>query len=499
MMRRSIALRLMAFFAAALLLFALIIAVVFRGLFTTAVLNNKKAEMLARASALADTLSSQMNSASPGGRGIGGPGGSGYGAAVRLVTQSFDNVWVLDEHLEVLSAGRMMGSRLSYDSLPPDAERLVREVFEGGKPFSYGFSEMMGYPALTLGVPITQGSRVAGALLIHDAIAGMDEATAQGQRLLLYAGAGAMALSALLAMALSLNFTRPIRRMRTVASQLAQGDYSARTGISRRDEFGQLAQSIDCLSLRLQEAQAASEQAEQQRRDFLAKVSHELRTPVTVLRGSLEALRDGVVREPGMVRAYHEQMLSETQGLQRLVNDLMELARLQNTDFPIERTDIALDEVFKDALRSARQLAQEKNITITERLPAQAVPYSGDYARLRQMLLIVLDNAVKFSPKNSTIYAIMDTAGLSITDEGPGIAPEDLPHLFERFRQSPAAAGKGGSGLGLAIAKQIALRHDIGIALNSAPGKGTTVRFAWGVAPQAAHSTQVNQQHGKRV
>jgi signal transduction histidine kinase len=480
MMKRSIALRLMAFFAAALLLYALVSAVVFRGLFTKAVLNNKKAEMLARANALAGTLRSQMNStAQGGGRGMGGPGG-GYGAAVRLVTQSFDNVWVLDEHLEVLSAGRMMGSRLSYDSLPPDAERLVREVFEGGQPFSSGFSELLGYPTLTLGVPITQGSRVAGALLIHDAVAGMDEAAAQGQKLLLYAGAGAMALSALLAMALSLNFTRPIRRMKTVAGQLAQGDYSARTGISRKDEFGQLAQSIDCLSLRLQEAQTASEQAEQQRRDFLAKISHELRTPVTVLRGSLEALRDGVVNEPGMMRSYHEQMLKETEGLQRLVNDLMELTRLQNTDFPIERTSIALDEVFRDALRSAGQLAQAKNIAITERLPAQAVPFMGDYARLRQMLLIVLDNAVKFSPENSTIYAIMDTGSLAITDEGPGIAPEDLPGLFERFHQSLSSAGKGGSGLGLAIAKQIALRHDIGIALDSEQGKGTTVRFTWG-------------------
>lgn len=476
-MRNRIAWRLMAFFAAALLLFALVSGMLFGSLFHGAVVENKKAEMLSRAGSLAQSLSSQLGGNAPGGRGMGGPGG-GYGAAVRLLTQSLQDVWVLDENLQVLSSGRMMGKTLAYDSLPPDAERLVREVFDGKQPFSEGFSDMVGYPTLTVGVPILQDGRVAGALLIHDAVSGISQAAAQGQKILLYAGAAALLLAIPLAALLSIGFTRPIRRMETVARRLADGDYQARTGLHQKDEIGELAQSIDSLSVRLQEARDADERQEQQRRDFLASVAHELRTPVTVLRGSLEALVDGVVAEPDKVAGYHRQMLGETHALQRLVNDLMELARLQNADFPIERAPLMLDEVLRDALRSAERLAQNKSIAISRPESLPAMPIYGDYARLKQMLLIVLDNAVKFSPKGSRVTVLMDKGHIRISDQGPGISAEDLPHVFDRFHKSNNAENRQGSGLGLAIARQIALRHGMGITLSSEPGVGTTVTFS---------------------
>ncbi|NCB36188.1 MAG: sensor histidine kinase, partial [Clostridia bacterium] len=341
------------------------------------------------------------------------------------------------------------------------------------------FSELAGVPTLTVGTPVMQDGKVVGALLLNDAVSGIEDAIRKGQSILFYSAAAALLFSIALSMILSYTFTRPINRMKQTARQLSEGDYQAKTGLSQKDEIGDLARSIDALSSRLRKAREDRERQEQLRRDFLANVSHELRTPVTVLRGSLEALSDGVVSEPSMVTEYHRQMLKETKGLQRLVDDLMDLARLQNTDFPIENAPLVMQEVLADALRAADRLAQGKGIRVVRDIPEEPVSFTGDYARLKQMLLIALDNAVKFSPPGSALHAVMDDRSITIRDEGCGIPAAELPYVFDRFYKSRSEENRQGSGLGLAIAKGIADRHGIRVAVESGEGEGTTVRFTW--------------------
>ena len=143
MIKNRIALKLLVFFAAALLFFALVSSLMFRRLFTESIKESKQAEMLDRASYLSGMLSQALAGTRSGGAMMGGQGG-GYANFVRLLTQAEPNLWVLDENLEFLSSGRMMGMMLEYKDLPPDAEQLVRDVFRGGTSFSEGFSELAG-------------------------------------------------------------------------------------------------------------------------------------------------------------------------------------------------------------------------------------------------------------------------------------------------------------------------------------------------------------------
>ena len=214
--------------------------------------------------------------------------------------------------------------------------------------------------------------------------------------------------------------------------------------------------------------------------------THELRTPVTVLRGSLEALCDGVVSDGPKVAEYHREMLGEARHLERLVNDLLELSRLQNRDFAIEMAPINLLDPLQEARRSAARLGQSKSVYLEMQAPTP-LPFEGDYGRLRQMFLIVLDNAVKFSPPGGCVAIAADSEKIVISDQGCGIKEDQLPHIFDRFYRSRSAQNAGGTGLGLAIAAGIARRHGMEITADNLPEGGAvfTFRLAVPMAPES--------------
>ena len=194
------------------------------------------------------------------------------------------------------------------------------------------------------------------------------------------------------------------------------------------------------------------------------------------MRGSLEALVEEIVSDPETVKEYHKQMLSETLFLLRLVGDLLDLSKLQNTDFAIEKQELSMCYLLDDVVRSVTPLADKKKISINTKTDGNC-KMQGDYGRLRQMLMIVIDNAIKFSPENSNIEIEMKNRILTIKDYGVGIPQEELPNIFERFYKSRSELNKTGTGLGLAIAKQIADRHDIILTVKSEVGKGTEFVF----------------------
>ena len=179
--------------------------------------------------------------------------------------------------------------------------------------------------------------------------------------------------------------------------------------------------------------------------------------------------------EPEDVAEFHEQMYNESLFLQRLINDLLDLSRLQNTDFPIEKEPLDFCAVIQDAVRGSRRLGLEKEIEIHAQLDKEPYMLDGDYGRLRQMLMIFLHNSIKFSPARSSIEVVLEGTSLKLIDHGCGMKAEDVPHAFDRFYKARNEQNKSGSGLGLAIAKQIALRHNMELSLESELGKGTTI------------------------
>ena len=326
-------------------------------------------------------------------------------------------------------------------------------------------------------MPIITDGKIVGALLLHSPMEGMNGAITRGIKILLISLSVALVISLILSFLLAYSFTKPLKKMRGSAVRLADGDFSARTNVSQSDEIGELAAAIDILSEKLNFASMESQRLDALRRDFITNISHELRTPVTVIRGSLEALNDKVITDPQQVELYYEQMLGESIFLQRLVNDLLDLSRLQNTDFNIEMHDLSLCEILTDVVRSGQQIADQKNIKIKLIQDFVSCNAVGDYDRLRQMFMIMIDNAIKFSPENDTVTVVLKDNEVSISDHGNGIKQEDLPYIFNRFYKVDSESNKNGTGLGLAISRQIADRHNIQIQIESVINQGTTFTF----------------------
>jgi signal transduction histidine kinase len=360
---------------------------------------------------------------------------------------------------------------------------LVESAFGNEKGFSIADDEIYQTQTITVAVPIFGANReVVGALLLKAPVKGLKDIINDSLSLIIISCVVALAISFIIIIVFATELSIPITRMRMTALSLAGGDYNSKTGIKRTDEIGDLAKTIDVLSEKLLENEIQRKNLDQMRLDFFANISHELRTPITVLRAYTETLVDGVVKDDEKVNQYYERMLAECKSMERLVGDLMILSKMQNPDFVIEKEPVNLYQVFDDIIRSAGAIAEKKNIKVDIVRNQPVIMMLGDYDRLRQMFMVILDNAIKFSDENKTIHINIsneDKIRVSIKDEGIGMDKNDLDNIFEKFYKSNLRQNASGTGLGLAIAKQIAIKHEGHVDVSSELGVGSTFTFTF--------------------
>ena len=395
-------------------------------------------------------------------------------------------VWIVDAKTGNIVQGRNeKGQPFSYLKLPPNAEETIKKAISGETTTTENFNDYLNENSITVAVPIKNGQTIEGVVLLHSPVKYMSSALKSGIYTLIFSILVALILASISAVWLSISFTKPLNKIRDTTAELAKGNYEVTTQVKQSDEIGELAKSIDKLALQLDKSSKESERFEKMRQNFIANISHELRTPITVIRGSIEAICDGIISDPEQLKDYNEQILSDSIHLQRLVNDLIDLTKLQNTDFSIDKSTINLFEIINDAVRSMKQISTKKGVKINfsaeNAIEEDRYLFVGDYQRIRQMIIIVLDNAIKFSNENQKVDILLKKENkkyeLKICDNGRGIDPENIGEIFNRYYKSNTEENKNGMGLGLAIAKEIALRHNIEILVKSMPNIKTVFTF----------------------
>ncbi len=285
---------------------------------------------------------------------------------------------------------------------------------------------------------------------------------------LLIAGGAAALLAAAVAALLARRLTLPLRRLSEAAGELAAGRRPEPVPPEKTEELDRLATSFNEMSEQLGLARDAE-------RAILLSVSHDLRTPLTSIRGYAEGIEDGTV-EPRQAAAV---VGREAERLERLVGDLLALARLRQGVMEVRSEPVDLAAVAREAEERLRPRAAEAGVSV--RVEGSEAPATADHGRVLQVLTNLLDNAIRVSPRGGTVVLRAAPGQVEISDEGPGIPPDELPHAFERFRLR-ARAGRGspdGAGLGLAIVRELSEAMGGSAKVENLPAQGArfTIRL----------------------
>jgi two-component system sensor histidine kinase BaeS len=283
------------------------------------------------------------------------------------------------------------------------------------------------------------------------------------------------------AVAVSRPWTDDLQRMADTADRVAAGDFSARSGVARRDEIGDLAAALDAMAAQLAEADTERLRNDAARREFLAAIGHDLRTPLAALQAALEALRDGVAPDPDR---YLRSMEHDVVALHALVENLFLLSKIESGSLEIDPSPVDLTEIADEAIEVLRPVAARRGVGLRLDAEGRTIVAGGPEA-LSRVVRNLVDNAIRHAPDHSEVLVSVvngDTARVAVLDDGPGFAADFVEDAFKSFyRADPARAREtGGAGLGLAIAEGFVTA--MGGTIWAEPGPGGRVTFELPVA-----------------
>ena len=391
-------------------------------------------------------------------------------ATFQLSSQLETRIRILDAQGVVLVDSLQAGQGVDLSGEPLVAQALAGQ-YGGPSVAPDGISEM------EIAVPILVESRLAGVIYLSQPMRDIAAVMSDLRTRWLLATAIALGLSGVVGLLLSGAISQPLRRLTRAAGAVAEGELDQRVPVRTEDELGRLSRAFNEMTARLQTAR-------QMQIDFVANVSHELRTPLTAIKGLVETLRDGAVDDTDVRDRFLETVEEETDRLIRLVNDLLILSRADSEALNLQREWVDLGALAAATVDRLAPWASEQDITLATDVGPDVALVLVDPDRMEQVLVNLLDNAVKFSQPGGAVTVRVAEAARSVIqvqvrDEGIGIPAEALPHIGERFYRADRARSRaaGGSGLGLAIARALVEAHGGSLSVESEGGRGTVVTF----------------------
>jgi two-component system, OmpR family, sensor histidine kinase MprB len=341
----------------------------------------------------------------------------------------------------------------------PVSERTLR-VAAGTEDSFFEDAHVADTHLRMLTVPVGAGVAVQIARPLTE----VDDVLARLRLILLVGSLGGVVLAGGLGLLVARTALGPVRRLTEATETIAETrDLGERVPATGKDELARLGRSFNTMLGALDDSLRAQ-------RQLVADASHELRTPLTSLRTNVEVLARGGLPEDERRRALRDAQV-QIEELSVLVADVVELAR-EGEQAPVLE-DVRLDVLVAEEVRRA----ERRGVPVTFAAALDEVVVRGDADRLHRAVANILDNAVKWSPPGAVVEVHVGPQGVTVRDHGPGIAPEALPFVFDRFYRAPAARGTPGSGLGLAIVRRVAELHGGTVTAEAADGGGTLVRL----------------------
>ncbi len=350
------------------------------------------------------------------------------------------------------------------------------DVIEGKPQTKIGtFNGMFDNTVLTVGVPLKHQGDVMGAVFLHTPVPEIHKVRYEVFKLFMISMMVAILIALILILFLSRRISQPLKVINKAAKTIASGEFENRVPIESNDEIGELCKTFNSMAESLQNL-------ESMRRSFIANVSHELRTPMTTISGFVEGIMDGTIPHENQNR-YLKIVLDEARRLSRLVNDLLDLSKMEAGENVLEMRVFDINELIRVAIIKFETKIMEKNIHVNAYFEEENSSVRADVDSIQRVVTNLLDNAIKFCDFGKNIDITVTTKGgqvyVSIRDEGLGIPEKELNHIWERFYKTDKSRGKDkwGTGLGLAIVKSIILQHGRRIWVESVQDEYTRFTF----------------------
>ncbi|WP_162848342.1 sensor histidine kinase [Paenibacillus nanensis] len=370
------------------------------------------------------------------------------------------------------SAGEL---RIDSDGFAPDiryATGDVKAAMNGEIGGWTGVDPFYGERVISVTAPLWNEARVISMIRYTSSLEQVDRMVANIIQMAAFAGLAVILLFLGLSLFLAQQIVKPIRELTRAARYMADGDWSRRASQRGKDEIGQLAETFNTMVSELNKR-------EKLKNDFISSISHELRTPLTSIKGWSETLKESEPTEDDEEVKLGLSIISkETDRLAGLVEDLLDFSKLSARTMELQSETLDLNEPVKETVSQLAVREEGTKVKLIAAYGAGPILVNGDSNRLKQVVINLIDNAIKFTPPGGNVRVVTaaddEFATVTVSDTGSGIGAEDLPHVMEKFYK--ASNSHGGSGLGLAICKEIVQLHGGEMAIDSERGAGTIVK-----------------------
>lgn len=378
------------------------------------------------------------------------------------------HVWVMDKNGTILadSQGTRTGENVpEFDPTAGGTKNYMDGDFFGA------FDEEV----ISVCAPVTGNYRTLGYVVIHLPMSQLTENENQILNIVYITSIIVFLLSLVILIVFDAVVIRPLRNITEGAKQFADGNLKHVIKVESHDEMGYLANTMNYMASEL-------DKAEEYQHTFIANISHDFRSPLTSIKGYLEAILDGTIPQERQEQ-YLKRVIGETERLTKLTSSMLTLNTIDSNGL-LNRTTFDINRMIKDTAQSFEGQCLEKGITFELTFEQESQMVYADFGKIQQVLYNLVDNAIKFSKKDSSIYLSTEQKGdrifTSVKDTGAGIPKKDLKKVFDRFYKSDASRGrdKKGTGLGLSIVKGIIQSHGENIDVISTEGVGTEFVFS---------------------
>ncbi len=377
-----------------------------------------------------------------------------------------------NERVYVQVVDRVGNIVLDSNGFVPQQKIITPEIKDAlaGKTGVWKGKNHTGERILSVANPIKFGDRIAGVLRYVVSLENIYQVVNKIIAITIFIGLVVILLLLVLSQLMAKSIITPLKSATITAGQMAAGDFSVKATKYRDDEVGKLVDTLNYMSEEIVKS-------EKIKNDFISSISHELRTPLTSIKGWAETLLTGEMEDKEETREGLKIISKETDRLVGLVEELLDFSRLYTKKLTINIQKVKINNILEEVKRQYEITAEDKDVQLQLTVDEEIAEIKGDFNRLKQVFINLIDNALKFTPNQGTVQIstnkLENNIVIKITDNGVGIAADDLPRVTEKFFKG--SSKRSGSGLGLSISKEIIELHGGHMEVTSTAGKGTTV------------------------